>query len=134
MLPHQFRDDALFPRQHNPPKRKGQNDRVTGRKAKGLQMEEVGCKRQTFFNLSLKQQEETNYKGQIFGFPDSPVGKESPCNAGDPGSIPRLGRSPGEGKGHPHQYSGLEHSMDCIAHQVVKSRTGLGDFKCKCKM
>ena len=50
------------------------------------------------------------------GFPDSSVGKESACNAGDPGSIPGLGRSPGEGKGYPLQYSGLENSMDCIVH------------------
>ena len=40
-----------------------------------------------------------------WGFPDSSVGKESTCNAGDPGSIPRLGRSAGEGKGYPLQYS-----------------------------
>ena len=46
------------------------------------------------------------------GFPDSSVGKESICNAGDPGSIPGMGRSPGEGKGYPLQYSGLENSMD----------------------
>ena len=39
------------------------------------------------------------------GFPDSLVGKESACNAGDPGSIPGLGRSAGEGKGYPFQYS-----------------------------
>ena len=39
------------------------------------------------------------------GFPDSSVGQESSCNAGDPGSIPALGRSPGEGKAHPLQYS-----------------------------
>ena len=37
--------------------------------------------------------------------PDSSVGKESPCNAGDPGSIPGLGRSAGEGTGYPPQYS-----------------------------
>ena len=43
---------------------------------------------------------------------DSSVGKESACSAGDPGSIPGLGRSPGEGKGYPLQYSGLEKSMD----------------------
>ena len=60
------------------------------------------------FSLSLKGQEETNYKCQIFGFPDSSVGKESPCNAGDLCSIPGLGKSPGEGKGYPLQYSGLE--------------------------
>ena len=40
------------------------------------------------------------------------VGKESTCNPGDLGSIPGLGRSPGEGKGYPLQYSGLENSMD----------------------
>ena len=40
------------------------------------------------------------------------AGKESACNAGDLGSIPGLGRSPGEGKGYPLQYSGLENSMD----------------------
>ena len=45
------------------------------------------------------------------GFPDTSVGKESACNAGDPGLIPGLGRSPGEGKGYPLQYSGLENSM-----------------------
>ena len=39
------------------------------------------------------------------GFPDSSVGKESACNAGDPGSIPGLGRSPGEGIGYLLQYS-----------------------------
>ena len=39
------------------------------------------------------------------GFPDSSVGKESICNAGDPSSIPGLGRSPGEGIGYPLQYS-----------------------------
>ena len=45
----------------------------------------------------------------------SSVGKESTYNAGDPGSIPVLGRSAGEGIGYPLQYSGLENSMDCIA-------------------
>ena len=49
------------------------------------------------------------------GFPDSSVGKESACDAGDPGSIPRLGRSAGEGIGYPLQYSGLENSMDSIS-------------------
>ena len=39
------------------------------------------------------------------GFPDSSVSKESTCNTGDPGSIPRLGRSAGEGTGYPLQYS-----------------------------
>ena len=42
------------------------------------------------------------------GFPNSSVGKESTCNAGDPASIPGSGRLPGEGKGYPLQYSDLE--------------------------
>ena len=42
---------------------------------------------------------------ELEGFPDSSVGKESACNAGDPGSIPGLGRPTGEGKGYPLQYS-----------------------------
>ena len=54
------------------------------------------------------------------GFPDSSVGKQSACNAGDPGSIPGLGRSPREGDGYPLQYSGLENSMGCIVHGVAK--------------
>ena len=62
------------------------------------------------------------------GFPDSSVGKESACNAGDAGSIPRSGRSAGEGKGYPLQYSGLKDSMDCIVHGAAKSRTRLNDF------
>ena len=41
------------------------------------------------------------------GSPGSSAGKEPICNAGDPGSAPELGRSPGEGKGYPFQYSGL---------------------------
>ena len=47
--------------------------------------------------------------------------KESACNVGDLGSIPGLGRSPGEGNGYPLQYSGLENSVDCIVHRVAKS-------------
>ena len=62
------------------------------------------------------------------GFPCGSAGKESACNAGDLVSIPGLGRSPGEGKGYPLQYSGLENSMDCIVHGVTKSRTRLSDF------
>ena len=95
----------------------------------------------------------------ITGFPHGSVSKESACNAGDPCSIPGLGRSggedyplyyswvsfvaqlvknlpamweilasvpglgrpPGEGKGYPLQYSGLENSMDCMVQGVAKS-------------
>ena len=59
---------------------------------------------------------------------DSSAGKESACNAGDLGSIPGLGRSPGEGKSYPLQYSGLENSMDCIVYGVAKSWTRLSNF------
>ena len=66
------------------------------------------------------------------GFPCSSVDKESACNAGDPGSIPGLGRSPGEGNGNPLQYSCLENPMDsgsCQAavHVVAKSQTRFSD-------
>ena len=57
------------------------------------------------------------------GFPGSSAGKESTCNAGDPGLIPGSGKSPGEGIGYPLQYSGLENS-----HGVMKSGTELSDF------
>jgi len=55
------------------------------------------------------------------GFPGGSAGKESACNAGELGSIPGLGRSPGKEKGYPLQYSGLENSMDCTVHEVAKS-------------
>ena len=48
----------------------------------------------------------------FLGFPGTSAGKESACNAGDLGLTPGLGRPPGEGKGCPLQYSGLENSMD----------------------
>ena len=61
-------------------------------------------------------------------FPCGSAGKESAYSAGDLSSILGLGRSPGEGKGYPLQYSGLENSMDCIVHGIAKSRTRLSDF------
>ena len=61
-------------------------------------------------------------------FPCGSAGKESACNTGDLGSIPGLGRSPGEGKGYPPQYSDLENSMDFIVHGVAKSWTRLSNF------
>ena len=57
----------------------------------------------------------------ILGFPCGSAGKESACNVGDLGSIPGLGRSSGEGKGYPIQYSGLENSMDYTVHGVTES-------------
>ena len=65
---------------------------------------------------------------KVRGFPDRSGGEESACSAGDPSSVPGSGRSPGEGKGYPLQYSGLEKSMDCIIHGVTKSQTQLSHF------
>ena len=70
--------------------------------------------------------------------PGGSDGKESACNAGDPGSIPRSGRCPGEGNGSSLlQYSCLENSMDGVAwwatvHGVAKSRTQLSNFHFHC--
>ena len=55
------------------------------------------------------------------GFTCGSAGKEFSCNAGHLGSIPGLGRSPGEGKGYPLQGSGLENSVNCIVHGVAES-------------
>ena len=63
------------------------------------------------------------------GFPYGSAGKESACHAGDLGSIPGLGRSSGEGKGYPLQFSDLENSIDCIVHRVTKSQTRLSGFR-----
>ena len=56
---------------------------------------------------------------KIFSIPGGSDGKESACNVGDLGSIPGLGRSPGEGNSYPLQYSGLENSMDRGAWQAI---------------
>ena len=69
---------------------------------------------------------------KMWGFPHSSVGKESACNAGDPGSIPGLGRVPGDGNGNPLQYSCLGSPMDrgawwATVHGVSKSQTRLSN-------
>ena len=68
----------------------------------------------------------------MVGFPGGSDGKESPCNAGDPGLIPGLGRSPGEENGNPLQYFCLENSVDrgtwwATVHGFTKSWTQLSD-------
>ena len=63
-----------------------------------------------------------------WGFLGSSAGKESTCNAGDLDSIPELGRSLGEGKSYPFQYSGLENPMDYIVQGVTNSWTRLSHF------
>ena len=67
-----------------------------------------------------------------YGFPGGLDGKEFACNAGDPGSIPGLGSSPGEGNGNTLQYSCLENSMDrgpwwATVHGVAQSQTQLSN-------
>ena len=79
-------------------------------------------------NMSLTQQRFSKKD-----FPSGSEGKASAYNAGDPGSIPGSGRSPGEGNGNPLQYSCLENSMDggawlATVHGVTKSRTRLSNF------
>ena len=69
----------------------------------------------------------SSHSKYILGFPNGSVGKESACNVGDLGSIPGLGRSPGEGNDNPLQYSGLENSMDrgvlwAEVHEVKKNQ------------
>ena len=65
------------------------------------------------------------------GFPCGSASKESACNAGNLGSIPGLGKSPGEGKDYSLQYSGMENSMycmDCLVQGVAKIGTRLSNF------
>ena len=62
------------------------------------------------------------------GLPCGSAGKESTCNVGDLGLIPGLGRSPGEGRVYPLQYSGLENFMACKVNGVANSWTQLCVF------
>ena len=75
------------------------------------------------FSLSLNLK-----RISTLSFPGGSEDKASACSAGDLGSIPGLGTSPGEGKGNPFQYSGLENFMNWIVHGVTKSWTQLNDF------
>ena len=84
----------------------------------------------TFFPPPWPTFQEVSFSEGIF--PGGSDGKESACNAGDPDSIPGLGRSPGEGNGNPLQYSCLENPMDggawlATVHGVAKSWTQLSD-------
>ena len=76
--------------------------------------------------VQFLSQEDPLEKGQathssILEFSYGSAGKESTCNVGDLGSIPGLGRSSGEGKGYPFQYSGLKNFIDCIVHEITES-------------
>ena len=74
-------------------------------------------------NPTLIMRSLTNPNWRTICFPGSSAGKEPTCNSGDLGWIPGLGRSPGEGKGYPVQYSGLENFIDCIVHGVAELDT-----------
>ena len=72
--------------------------------------------------MSRRGRFESKFSG-FQGFPDSSVGKESTCNAGDPGSIPGLGRSTGEGIGYPLQYSWVSHVAQLVKNLPVMRET-----------
>ena len=65
------------------------------------------------------------YSQSVWGCPGGSAGNESAHNSGDVDSIPELGGSPGEGKGYPLQYSGLENFTDCIVHGVAKKESDM---------
>ena len=85
-------------------------------------MEKKGDKPIITFNSSLDKKKKIK-----LNFPCGSAGKESACNVGNLGLISGLGRSPGEGKGYPLQYSDLENSVDYIVYGVTKSWTQLSD-------
>ena len=80
------------------------------------------AKRGKGFKKKTKLAAEFPLEIQLSGFPCGSAGRESACNVGDLGLISGLGSSPGEQKGYPLQYSGLENSMDYTVHRAAKSR------------
>ena len=97
------------------------------------EVSELTCKRSAFKYFScafpaVSWKPEIRSFRHICGFlryqvKSGSAGKEFTCKVGELGSIPGLQRSPGEGKGYPLQYSGLENAMDCIVQGVAKSQT-----------
>ena len=83
--------------------------------------------------LVSKIQDLCLYLSEHLGSPGGSDDKEFACNSRDLGSVPESGRSPGEGKGNPLQYSCLENSIDrgawqAIVHEVSKSQTRMSNF------
>ena len=79
-----------------------------------------------------KPRRDKQYLWPFNGFPGGSDGKESTGKTEDPSSIPRLGKSPGEGHGNPPQYSCLETSMDrgawwATVHRAARSQTQLSN-------
>ena len=96
----------------------------------------AGCspwgRKELDMTAQLSTQRTRPYLSRSTHTPRSSAGKESACNAGDPGSIPGWGSSPGEGNGYPLQYSGLENPMDrgaqsATVHGVTNCQTRLSD-------
>ena len=75
-------------------------------------------------HTAYQREKKLNYL--LVGFPHGSADKKCTCNAGDLGSIPGLGRCPGEGKGYPLQYSGLENSMDRTVAKSCSHVSGQG--------
>ena len=89
----------------------------------------LSCRRPWFDSWVWKIWRRDRLPTVVFlGFPCGSAGKESSCSVGDLGSIPGLGRPPGERNSYLLQYSGLENSMDCIVHSVAKSWIWLSNF------
>ena len=87
------------------------------------------------FNRCIKSLWQDSAPIYDLNFPGGSEDKASACNAGDPGSIPGLRRSPGEGNGNPLQYSCLENPMDrgawwATVQGVTKSQTRLSNWTC----
>ena len=87
----------------------------------GVPTDSINCRLTVFFKISERFNK--------VDFATHQLGKEPACNVGDLGSIPGLGRSPGEGTGYSLRYSGLENSTNCIVHGVSKSQTRLSDLQ-----
>ena len=83
-----------------------------------------------FRSFIIYKSENSNsaYLSSWMDFPCGSAGKESARNAGNLGSVPGLGRSPGEGKDYSLKCSGLENFMDCVVHGIAKSQTQLSNF------
>ena len=78
--------------------------------------------------MGMRYQNQSQEVWKLPGFPGGSDGKEPACNVGDLGSIPELGRSPGEGNGNPLQYSYLDNSLyrgawPAKVHGVTKSQS-----------
>ena len=117
---------APFSRGDSPPRDRTQISCIAGRFFTIWATREARFDRNASFNPP-----EFNYVHPIHsvrGLPGSSAGRESACSAGNLGSVPGSGRSPGEGNGYPLQYSGLENPMDSIVHGITKCQARLSDF------